>query len=43
LARSLYRAIYAGAEEHVVTAMRREDEQAPLADDAFFQRFGGLD
>jgi phenylacetic acid degradation operon negative regulatory protein len=43
LARALYRAIYAAAEEHVVTAMRREDEQAPLADAAFFQRFGGLE
>jgi phenylacetic acid degradation operon negative regulatory protein len=43
LARSLYRAIYAAAEEHVVAAMRREDEHAPLADAAFFQRFGGLE
>jgi phenylacetic acid degradation operon negative regulatory protein len=43
LARSLYRAIYAAAEEHVVVAMRREDEEAPLADAAFFQRFGGLE
>jgi phenylacetic acid degradation operon negative regulatory protein len=43
LARSLYRAIYAAAEEHVMGAMRREDEEAPLADAAFFQRFGGLE
>jgi phenylacetic acid degradation operon negative regulatory protein len=43
LARALYRAIYAAAEQHVVAAMRREDEDAPLADAAFFQRFGGLD
>jgi phenylacetic acid degradation operon negative regulatory protein len=43
LARTLYRALYAAAEEHVVAAMRREDEEAPLADAVFFQRFGGLD
>jgi phenylacetic acid degradation operon negative regulatory protein len=43
LARSLYRAIYAAAEEHVGAAMRREDEEAPLADAGFFQRFGGLE
>lgn len=43
LARALYRAIYAAAEEHVVAAMRREDENAPLADAVFFQRFGGLE
>jgi phenylacetic acid degradation operon negative regulatory protein len=43
LARTLYRAIYASAEAHVVAAMRREDEEAPLADSTFFQRFGGLE
>lgn len=43
LARTLYQAIYAAAEEHVVGAMRREDENAPLADAVFFQRFGGLE
>jgi phenylacetic acid degradation operon negative regulatory protein len=43
LARTLYRAIAAAAEQHVVDAMRREDEDAPLADAAFSQRFGGLD
>ncbi|WLI88490.1 phenylacetic acid degradation operon negative regulatory protein PaaX [Massilia sp. R2A-15] len=43
LARTLYRAICGAAEEHVVAAMRREDPDAPLADAAFFQRFGGLD
>lgn len=42
LARALYRAIGAAAEEHVVAAMRREDAQAPLAEPSFFQRFGGL-
>ena len=43
LARTLYRAICGPAEQHVVAAMRREDADAPLADAAFFQRFGGLD
>jgi phenylacetic acid degradation operon negative regulatory protein len=43
LARTLYRAIGGPAEQHVVAAMRREDPDAPLADAAFFQRFGGLD
>jgi phenylacetic acid degradation operon negative regulatory protein len=42
LARALYRATYAAAEEHVVAAMRREDEHSPLAEASFFQRFGGL-
>lgn len=43
LARTLYRSICGAAEQHVVDAMRREDEQAPLAEASFFQRFGGLD
>jgi phenylacetic acid degradation operon negative regulatory protein len=43
LARALYRALGAAAEEHVVAALRREDEGAPLAEASFFQRFGGLD
>ena len=43
LARTLYRALSAAAEEHVVVALRREDEHAPLAETSFFQRFGGLD
>ena len=42
LARSLYRALGAAAEEHVVTALRREDADAPLAEASFFQRFGGI-
>ncbi|MDB5936472.1 MAG: paaX [Massilia sp.] len=42
LARSVYRAIYAAAEEHVMAAMLREDEGAAPAEVAFFQRFGGL-
>lgn len=43
LARNLYRAISGPAEQHVVDVMRREDEQAPLAEASFFQRFGGLE
>jgi phenylacetic acid degradation operon negative regulatory protein len=42
LARALYRALSAAAEEHVVAALRREDGHAPLAEASFFQRFGGL-
>jgi phenylacetic acid degradation operon negative regulatory protein len=42
LARALYRMTQAGAEQHIVAAMRREDAQAPEADAAFYQRFGGL-
>lgn len=43
LARALYQYTYAGAEQHITAAMRREDEQAPPAEASFFQRFGGLD
>ncbi|MDB5961809.1 MAG: paaX [Massilia sp.] len=42
LARTLYRAVQDAAEQHVMAVMRREDEQAPAADAAFYQRFGGL-
>jgi phenylacetic acid degradation operon negative regulatory protein len=42
LARAVYQATYAGAEQHVIAAMRREDQQAAPADASFFQRFGGL-
>jgi phenylacetic acid degradation operon negative regulatory protein len=42
LARALYRKICAPAEQHVMAAMLREDEQSPAADAAFLQRFGGL-
>jgi phenylacetic acid degradation operon negative regulatory protein len=42
LARSVYRAVYAAAEEHVMTALLREDEGAVPAEAAFYQRFGGL-
>jgi phenylacetic acid degradation operon negative regulatory protein len=42
LARQLYRRLYAGAEQHIMLALRREDEQAPEAGPRFYQRFGGL-
>jgi phenylacetic acid degradation operon negative regulatory protein len=42
LARALYRMTQAGAEQHVLAALRREDADAPDADAAFYQRFGGL-
>jgi phenylacetic acid degradation operon negative regulatory protein len=42
LARSLYRMTQAGAEQHVLAALRREDAEAPDADAAFYLRFGGL-
>jgi phenylacetic acid degradation operon negative regulatory protein len=43
LARALYRALGAAAEDHVIAALRREDEHAPLAEASFFERFGGLE
>ena len=43
LARSLYRLTQASAELHVNSALRREDAEAPEADAAFYQRFGGLE
>jgi phenylacetic acid degradation operon negative regulatory protein len=42
LAGALYRLTQAGAEQHIVAALRREDAEAPAADAAFYQRFGGL-
>ena len=42
LARVLYRLTQAQAERHVLAALRREDTDAPDADAAFYQRFGGL-
>jgi phenylacetic acid degradation operon negative regulatory protein len=43
LARTLYRTVYAAAEQHVMAAIRKEDAAAPAADAAFYQRFGGLE
>jgi phenylacetic acid degradation operon negative regulatory protein len=43
LARAIYRLVFAQAEEHLMAVLRREDETAPEADAAFYQRFGGLE
>lgn len=42
LARALYRITQAGAQGHVLAALRREDAQASDVDASYFQRFGGL-
>lgn len=42
LARSIYLAVYAAAEQHIDATLRREDPAAPAAEAAFFDRFGGL-
>lgn len=42
VARAVYLLVYAQAELHVDAVLRREDESAPSADEAFYQRFGGL-
>jgi phenylacetic acid degradation operon negative regulatory protein len=42
VARAIYLLVYAQAEVHIDAVLRREDEAAPGADEAFYQRFGGL-
>ncbi len=42
LARELYLATYEVAEQHILAALRDEDADAPAAEAAFFERFGGL-
>ena len=42
VARAVYLSVYAQAEAHIDAVLRREDEAAPAADEAFYQRFGGL-
>jgi phenylacetic acid degradation operon negative regulatory protein len=42
LARRIYRLTYEPAEQHLKTVLRREDGEAPEADDSFYARFGGL-
>lgn len=42
LARQIYQLVYVAAEQHVDSALRREDAAAPRAEAAFFDRFGGL-
>lgn len=42
VARAIYLLVHAQAEVHIDAVLRREDETAPAADEAFYQRFGGL-
>jgi phenylacetic acid degradation operon negative regulatory protein len=42
VARAVYLRVVAQAEAHIDAVLRREDEAAPSADEAFYQRFGGL-
>lgn len=42
LAAAIYRLTYRQAEEHLLAVLRREDPEAPGADEAFYARFGGL-
>ena len=42
LCRQIYQLTYASAEQHLITTLRREDENAPTAAPYFRQRFGGL-
>ncbi|HEV7813985.1 MAG TPA: phenylacetic acid degradation operon negative regulatory protein PaaX [Janthinobacterium sp.] len=42
LAREVYRLVQAAAERHILATLRHEDGQAPPAEAAFYQRFGGL-
>ncbi len=42
VARAVYLRVHAQAEVHIDAVLRREDEAAPAADEAFYQRFGGL-
>jgi len=42
LAQAIYRLVWARAEEHLMQVLRREDAEAPEADAAFYERFGGL-
>jgi phenylacetic acid degradation operon negative regulatory protein len=42
LAQAIYRLVWARAEEYLMQVLRREDAQAPEADAAFYERFGGL-
>ena len=42
VARAVYLMVYGQAEVHIDAVLRREDEGAPAADEAFYQRFGGL-
>jgi phenylacetic acid degradation operon negative regulatory protein len=42
LAQAIYRLTWAPAEQHLMDVLRREDDAAPQAETAFYERFGGL-
>jgi phenylacetic acid degradation operon negative regulatory protein len=42
LAQAIYRLTWEGAEAHLMDVLRKEDADAPVADAAFYDRFGGL-
>jgi phenylacetic acid degradation operon negative regulatory protein len=42
LARAIYRLVFEPAQQHLMAVLRREDDAAPEADEAFYGRFGGL-
>ncbi len=42
LARDIYLAVQAGAEQHIDAALRKEDAAAPAVAAAYYERFGGL-
>jgi len=42
LARAIYLLTYAAAEQHIMATLRHEDSDAPEAEEAFYERFGGL-
>jgi len=42
LARQLYRALHAPAEQHILAVLRQEAPTAPAAEPSFYHRFGGL-
>lgn len=42
LARDIYQRVQAGAEQHIMATLQREDKGAATAEASFYQRFGGL-
>jgi phenylacetic acid degradation operon negative regulatory protein len=42
LAQAIYRLTWEGAEQHLMGVLQKEDAEAPAADAAFYDRFGGL-
>jgi phenylacetic acid degradation operon negative regulatory protein len=42
LARGIYRLVCEPAETHLMAVLSREDEASPVADQSFYERFGGL-